>query len=91
MLYVPDIVSNLLFVYKMKHTGKTKRVRFTQDDVEISKIYTCQVVAVGIADHKSRMYKFSHFLPCSSGNALLSHANEIRKLWHERFVHVNYR
>ena len=46
---------------------------------------------MGIADHDSRMYKFSHFLPYSQGNALLSHANDTHKLWNERFVHINYR
>ena len=45
---------------------------------------------MGFADHDSRMYKFSHFLPYSQGNALLSHANETSKLWHERYVHLNY-
>ena len=56
-----------------------------------SKISTCQVFVVGFDDHDSRMYKFSHFLPYSQGNALMSHANEIRKLWHERFGHLNYK
>ena len=37
------------------------------------------------------MYKFSHFLPYSSGNVLLSHANEISKIWNERFGHLNYK
>ena len=46
---------------------------------------------MGVDDHDLRMYKFSHFLPYSQGNALLSHANETRKLWHERYGHLNYR
>ena len=37
------------------------------------------------------MYKFSHFLPYSQGSALLSHANDTKKLWHEMFGHLNYR
>ena len=36
------------------------------------------------------MYKFSHFLQYSQGNALLSHANETINLWHERYDHLNY-
>ena len=75
----------------MTHTSSAKRVTFTQDDVEISEISTGKVVAVGITDHESRMYKFSHFLPYSSRNALLSHANETRNIWHERFGHLKYR
>ena len=36
VLYVPDIESDLLYIYQMTHTCKTKRVVFTQYDVEIS-------------------------------------------------------
>ena len=64
----------------MTHTSSTKRVTFTQDDVEILEISTCKVAAMGIVDHESRMYKFSHFLPYSSGNVLMSHDNDIRNL-----------
>ena len=34
---------------------------------------------------------FSHFLPYSNPSALLIHANEERKLWHEIFGHINYK
>ena len=34
---------------------------------------------------------FSHFLPYSNPSALLIHANEASKLWHERFGHLNYK
>ena len=37
------------------------------------------------------MYKFSHLLLYSQGNALLSHSNETSKLWHERYGNINYR
>ena len=80
VLYVDDLTTNLLCIYRMKHIGSSKRVTFTQDDVEISKISTGHVVSVGIADHESRLYKFSHFLSYSSGNLLLSHAIETRKI-----------
>ena len=46
---------------------------------------------MGFADHDLRMYKFSLFLPYSQGNALLSHANETNNLWHEGYVHINYK
>ena len=35
VLYVPDIVANLLSVNQITHTITAKRVKFTQDDVEI--------------------------------------------------------
>ena len=46
---------------------------------------------MGTADHESRMYKFSHFLPYSQGNVLLSHDNETINLWNDRFGHLNYK
>ena len=91
VLLMPDLAGNLLFVYQMTHTGTYKRVTFTQNYVEMSDISTSEVVAMGFADHDSRIYKFSHFLPYSQGNALLSHANETSKLWNERYGHLNYR
>ena len=36
VLYVPDLVANLLSVYKMTHTGESKRVTFTPNLVEIA-------------------------------------------------------
>ena len=47
VLFMPDIAANLLCFYQMTHTDKTKRVTFTQDDVEISEISIGQVVAMG--------------------------------------------
>ena len=76
VLYVPDLVANFLSVCQMTHTRESKRVTFTPDLVEIAEISSNQVVALGYADHQARMYKFSKFLPNSSGKALLSHANE---------------
>ena len=90
MLFVPDLAANLLSVYQMTHIGEAKRVTFTLDTMEIAEISTNKVVALGFVDHNARMYKFSHFLPYSQGNVLLSCANETSKLWHERYGHVNY-
>ena len=67
-------------MYQMNHTSESKRVTFTPDAVEIAEISTNKVVALGFVDHNARMYKLSHFLPYSRGNALLSHANETIKL-----------
>ena len=36
VLYVPDIATNLPSIYQMTNIGSTKRVTFTQDDVDIS-------------------------------------------------------
>ena len=90
VLYVPDLAANLLSVYQMTHIREPKRVIFNSDSVDISEISTDQVVAVGHVDHHGIMYKFSNFLPTSSDQALHSHANEVSKLWNDRFEHMNY-
>ena len=66
VLFFPDIAAKLLSFYQFNHTVLTKRVTFTQEDVEISKISTSKVVAIGVSYHESRMYTFSHFLTYSS-------------------------
>ena len=38
VLFVPNLAANLLSIYQMTHTSKTKRVTFIQYDVEVSKI-----------------------------------------------------
>ena len=91
VLYVPELAENFQSVYQMTHTGEEKRVIFTPYMVEIAEISSDQVIAIGYADHHERMYKFSNVLPTSNDQALLSHANEISKLWHERFGHMNYK
>ena len=65
VLFVPDLEENLLLVYQMTHTGESKRVTFTPNAVDIEEISIGKVVALDVADHEVRMYKFSHFLPYS--------------------------
>ena len=72
----------------MTHTGSPKKVIFSPDDVEITKILNGKVIAKGVVDHTSKVYMFSHFLPYSNPSALLIHANEASKLWHERLGHL---
>ena len=49
------------------------------------------MVVVGKANHETRLYSFSHFVPKSTSLALLTHSNTQSKLWHDRFGHLNYR
>ena len=75
----------------MIHNGSPKKVIFSPDDVEITKISNGKVIAKGVVDHTSKVYKFSHFLPYSNPSALLIHANEASRIWHEIFGHINYK
>ena len=49
----------------MTHTGPPKRVTFGPDLVEITYISTGNIIAKGFANHSSKAYEFSHFLPFS--------------------------
>ena len=65
VLFVPSLVSNLLSVYQMTHTGSPKQVIFGPDSVEITDISTGNIIAKGVANHASKAYEFSHFIPFS--------------------------
>ena len=66
VLFVPSLDSNLLSVYQMNHIGSPKRVIFGPDLVEITDISTGSIIEKGIANHASKAYDFSHFMPPSA-------------------------
>ena len=78
-------------MYPMTHTRYFKKVIFSPNEVEILDISNGKVIAKGVVDHSSKVYKFSHLLPLSNPCSLLTHATEASKLWKERFVHINYK
>ena len=65
VLYVPSLASNLLSVYLMTHTIPPKQVVFGPDSVEILNISIGNIIAKGVANHASKAYELSHFLPYS--------------------------
>ena len=65
VLYVPSLPTNLLSVYQMTHTGSPKWVIFGPESVEIIDISTGNIIAKGVANHASKAYEFSHFMPFS--------------------------
>ena len=69
----------------MTHTGSPKRVTFDSELVEITKKSFGLLVAKGIANHSTKAYEFSHFLPVSPPTTLLSHANNTSKIWPSQF------
>ena len=64
-LDVPSLAANLLSVYKMTHTCSPKRVVFGPESMDISDISTENIIVKGVANHASKAYEFSHFLPFS--------------------------
>ena len=91
VLYVPFLAANLLYVYQMTHNGSTKRFVFGHDTVKISNISSRKMIAKGVTNHASNAYAFSHFFPYSHQSSLLTHANETRRIWNERFDHLNFK
>src|SRR5713226_9731675 len=65
VLYVPSLAANMLFIYQMTHIGSPKCVIFGPDSVEITYISTGNIIAKGVANHASKAYDFSHFMPPS--------------------------
>ena len=75
----------------MNHNQSPNKVIFSPTEIETSDISNGKVIAKGVVDHTLKVYKFSQFLPYSNHFALLIHANEASKIWHERFGHLKYK
>lgn len=90
VLCAPQLSVNLISIYQITHTWSGKKVEFTLDIVVISNMTDGFRVAIVELNHYSKLYNFSHFIP-KSDFSLLTHLNEERRLWHERFGHCNYK
>ena len=75
----------------MTHTGSPKIAPFDSGSIEIIEKATGQIIAKKITNQSTKAYYFSHFLLVSPPIALLSHANNTSKIWHERFRHLNFK
>ena len=67
----------------MTHKGMHKRVSFIPNDVEITEISSGKLI--------TKAYEFSHFVVDAKPTALLTHVNEVSRLWNERFGHINFK
>ena len=74
-LYVPNLISNLLLFYQIIHLGDGKKVEFLPDLVMVCSLKDDSLVAVGKVNHDKRLYSFSHFLPKSPSQDLLTHSH----------------
>ena len=92
VLCVPDISCNLISVYQITHLGEGKIVNFSPHQVIIKdKKDPKHVLATGIADDITRLYKFDNFGSSYFSSVFVSHRNDLSKLWYEWFGHLNYR
>ena len=75
----------------MTHTRVPKRVSFSPNDVEIIDLASRKFIAKGLANHHAKAYEFSHFVADAKPTALLTHRNEVSRLWYEGFGHLNFK
>jgi hypothetical protein len=73
----------------MTNFNTGKRVIFTPDAMDIYDMQTNSKVVTGEVNHQSKLYTFSEFIEPDSA-LLLTHANESSRIWHERFMHLNF-
>jgi hypothetical protein len=92
VLCVPNLSCNLPSVYQITHSGEGKTIEFSPHQVVIKDLkYPKHVLATGIVDDITKLYKFENFGSSSFSSVFVAHSDELRKLWHERFGHINYR
>ena len=75
----------------MKHMGVPKIVSFSLDYVDIIELPSGKIVAKGLPNHHAKSYEFSHFVVDAKPTALLTHGDEVSRLWNERFDHLNFK
>jgi hypothetical protein len=92
VLCVPSLSCNLLSVYQITHSGEGKTIEFSPHQVVIKDLKDPKhVLATRIANEITRLYKFDNFGSSYFSSVFVAHSDDLSKLWHERFGHLNYR
>jgi hypothetical protein len=92
VLCVPSISCNLLSVYQITHSDEGKTKDFSPHQVVMKDLTDSKhVLATGIVDDITRLYKFDNFGSSSFSSVFVAHSDDLSKLWHEWFGHLNYR
>jgi hypothetical protein len=92
VLCVSSLSCNLLSIYQTTHSGEGKTVEFSPHQVVIKDLkYLKHVIATGIADDITRLYKFDNFGSSYFSLVFIAHSDDLSKLWHEQFGYLNYR
>jgi hypothetical protein len=91
VLCVPSLSCNLLSVYQITHSGEGKIVEFSPHQVVIRDLKDPKhVLATGIVDDITRLYKFDNFGSSSFPSVFVAHSDDLSNIWHEWFGHLNY-
>ena len=92
VLCVPNLSCNLLSVYQITQLGEAKSVLFTPHQVVIRDLKDPQpIVAIGSVGDINRLYMFDNFGSFSLPSIFVAHSDDVSRLWHDRFGHLNYR
>jgi hypothetical protein len=92
VLCVPNLSCNLLSVYHLTHSGEGKSIEFSPHQVVVIKDlkYAQHVIATGITNDIIRLYTFDNFGSSYFPLVFVSHSDDLRKHWHDKFGHLNY-
>jgi hypothetical protein len=79
-------------VYKITHSGEGKIIDISPRQVVMKDLKDCKhVLATRIVDDITKLYKFENFGSSSFPSIFVVHTDGLRKHWHDRFGHINYR
>jgi hypothetical protein len=92
VLCLPSLSCNFLSVYQITHSGEGKTLDFSPHRVVIKDIKDLKnVLATGISNDITRLYKFDNFGLSYFSSICVAHSDDLSKLWHDQFGHLNYR
>ena len=84
VLCVATLSYKLLSVYQVTHSGEGKIIEFSPQDVVIKDLKDPrEILATGISDDSTRLYKFHNFGSSNLPSVFVAHNDEVSKLWHE--------
>ena len=78
--------------YQIAHSGEGKTTTFTPHQIVIKDFKDPKhVLSTKIVNVITWLYKFNNFGSSPFPSVFVAHSDNLRKLWHERFGHLNYR
>jgi hypothetical protein len=81
VLCVPSLSCNLLSVYQITHSSEGKTVEFSPHQVVIKDLKDPKhVLATGIVDDITRLYKFDNFGSSGFSSVFVAHSDDLSKL-----------
>jgi hypothetical protein len=81
---VPNLSCNLLSIYQITHLGEGKTIEFSPHQVVMKDLKDPKhVLATGISDDITKLYKFDNFGSLAFSSVFVAHRDDLSKLWHE--------